>query len=158
MVGCMGRTFPCSSAPYGAFSNAALSAPSALPPRNNCRIWPESVCTSEVETGCTAGVRVERSKLYADSGSRASTLRVRQLKSAMLCPPSSSIYLGCRMVFSVLSPICMAVLKRCFHVQCTTARAPLDGPTSRLLYALTGISAFYLYLALDYLDEYQSYK
>ena len=76
-------TFPCSSAPYGAFSSAPLNAPSLSPPLCSCRICPESVCTSCVDAGTTAGVSVVRSKLEEDSGSSLSMSIVRQLKSAI---------------------------------------------------------------------------
>ena len=77
-------TFPLSSAPYGTFSNAPVSAPSWSPPRDNCLICAESDWTSAVETGCTAGVKDERSKLAGESGSSWSMLIVRQLMFDML--------------------------------------------------------------------------
>lgn len=81
-------TFPPSSAPYGTFSNAPLNAPSESPPRRSCRIWPASVWTSAAEMGVIAGVRVVRSKLDEDSGSRASMSIVRQLMSMLLRAPA----------------------------------------------------------------------
>ena len=100
------RTLPCASAPYGAFSSAPVRAPSWSPPRSNCRIWPANCWTSDVVTGCTPGVRVERSKFCDESGSRASMLIVRQLKSAMfdilrdVCVDKESESGGCRCLWS----------------------------------------------------------
>ena len=79
-------TFAAGSPPYGAFSNTPLNAPSESPPRNNCRIWLDKVCTSEAEIGWRepAGRKDAMSKLVADSGSRASILMVRQLDVAIV--------------------------------------------------------------------------
>lgn len=76
-------TFAPTSPPYGAFSRAPLNAPSVSPPRNNCRIWLESCCTSDAETGATAGRRDAVEKLAEDSGSRRSIFMVRQFAVAM---------------------------------------------------------------------------
>lgn len=78
------HTLPFSSAPYGGFSSAPWSAPSLSPPLRSCRTWPASDWTSAVDTGATAGVRVLRSKLAGESGSKASMLIVRQLTVAMV--------------------------------------------------------------------------
>ena len=72
-------TFVWLSPPYVTFSSAPRSAPSASPARSNCRICPARLCTSDAETGATAGVREEVSKLAEESGSRRSMLMVRQL-------------------------------------------------------------------------------
>lgn len=77
------RTLPLSSAPYGGFSSAPCKAPSLSPPLISCRIWPASDWTSAVDTGATVGVRVVRSKLAGESGSKASMLMVRQFTLAM---------------------------------------------------------------------------
>jgi hypothetical protein len=77
------RTFPASSAPYGAVSKAPRRAPSLSPPRSSCLICVTVDCTWEVETGTTDGVSEDKSKLAGESGSSASMLMVRQLMLAM---------------------------------------------------------------------------
>ena len=77
-------TFAPASPPYGAFSKAPLKAPSVSPPRNNCLICPERVCTSAAETWGRAGRREDMGKLAEDSGSRRSMFMVRQFAVAMM--------------------------------------------------------------------------
>ena len=71
-------TFAPLSPPYGAFSSAPLSAPSASPPRRDCFIFEERDWTSAADTGGNEGVRELMSKLADDSGSRRSMFMVRQ--------------------------------------------------------------------------------
>ena len=71
-------TFAPLSPPYGAFSSAPLSAPSASPPRSVCFIFEERDWTSAVDTEGNEGAREVMSKLAEDSGSRRSMFMVRQ--------------------------------------------------------------------------------